>query len=368
MRYSQQYTRETAQLLPIPSVSDGTVAWESPSNIALVKYWGKKEFQFPLNPSVSFTLSKAVTQTQIAYAFKPDQHELKLSFRLHDEQKSDFEERLKQYLEKVIIYLPFLNKLSLEIKSENSFPHSTGIASSASAFSSIALCLLDIENSFLHQNRSEENFFKKASFLSRIGSGSAARSIYEGVVLWGVTHGIANSSNEIAIEINDRIHSRFKNFYDVILLVDYKPKKITSSKGHSLMNDNPYAEVRFGEARKNACNVIKALEIGDLHHFLELVEYEALSLHAMMMTSYPGYFLMNPATLTIIEKIRQFRLNSGVPVGFTLDAGANVHALFPSDAYNRVMEFIHSDIKHYCLEQKFIIDHTGSGPKRICAK
>jgi diphosphomevalonate decarboxylase len=365
MKYHNLFIQEAARLPLLTSGLEGSVAWESPSNIALIKYWGKKENQLPMNPSLSFSLSSSVTRTNISFWYRPTQQETRLRYFFHDKLAVGFENRLKKYIEGITCYLPFLQNMELEIRSENSFPHSSGIASSASAFSSIALCLLDIESQITRHTMSTEEFLRKASYLARIGSGSASRSVYEGVVLWGKTKFMKNSSDEISLPLNDMVHQRFKTFHDVILIADPQPKKIPSSVGHVMMRDNPYSTVRFGQVRHNLARMIEIMKTGEIQDFFDLVEYEALSLHAMMMTSFPGYFLMKPATLAIVEKVRQFRHESAVPVGFTLDAGANVHVLFPYDSKKVAMSFIDAELKGYCHEQGYITDRSGLGPKRI---
>jgi diphosphomevalonate decarboxylase len=93
------------------------------------------------------------------------------------------------------------------------------------------------------------------------------------------------------------------------------------------------------------------------------MEEEALSLHAMMMTSRPGYLLMQPATLSIIQRVRAFRNETGSRVGFTLDAGANVHLLYAKDDAEAVGRFIRSDLTPYCEDGKLIADRMGNGPE-----
>ena len=119
------------------------VTWQSPSNIALIKYWGKKENQIPLNPSISFTLNKCNTVTTIKFK---DSVKFNYDFYFDNKKKPEFIPKLDTFFARIIEFLPSLNKLSLKINSRNSFPHSSGIASSASAFSSLALCLTEIES------------------------------------------------------------------------------------------------------------------------------------------------------------------------------------------------------------------------------
>ena len=88
-------------------------------------------------------------------------------------------------------------------------------------------------------------------------------------------------------------------------------------------------------------------------------------LHALMMSSNPSYILMKPATLSVIDIIREFRMNSKIPVCFTLDAGANVHILFPEKLSEEVMVFIKKELSPFCINQNYISDFVGSGPVQI---
>ena len=131
------------------------------------------------------------------------------------------------------------------------------------------------------------------------------------------------------------------------------------------MNNNPFSDFRFKKANNNISKLMNILKSGDLNEFCKLVESEALMLHALMMSSNPSYILMKPATLSVIDKIRQFRMNSKIPVCFTLDAGANVHILFPEKLSEEVMVFIKEELSPFCINQNYISDFVGSGPVQI---
>ena len=111
--------------------------------------------------------------------------------------------------------------------------------------------------------------------------------------------------------------------------MDEGQKQVSSTTGHGLMHEHPFAKHRFKQAHTNLDKLITVLEKGDLEGFIEIVEREALTLHAMMMTGQPYFMLMKPDTLSIIEKVWAFRKSTKTPLCFTLDAGANVHLLYP---------------------------------------
>ncbi len=341
---------------------NGTVAWQSPSNIALIKYWGKKGFQIPANPSLSITLSSSYTKTKIDYSPGAGL----IEFYFEGQRNPVFEKKIQAYVEKISDELHFLTKLDFIIHSQNTFPHSAGIASSASAMSALALCLCSIEQEISeNQKMANVDFYRRASYFARIGSGSASRSVYGKLSSWGTSAFIPDASDLYATPFQLPIHKVFENFNDTILIVSRGEKKVSSRAGHGLMDGNPYAPARYKQASENMGKLIKAIEIGDLEAFIAIVESEALTLHGMMMASSPGYILMEPNTLEIIKKIRGFREQSGTNLCFTLDAGANVHVLYPESEGKSVLDFIENELLDYCEDKKLINDKMGDGPKMI---
>ena len=346
-------------------VSNGSVTWKTPSNIALVKYWGKQDPQIPENASISFTLDACFTLTTLEYK-KLDKNSKSFNFDIYfeGEKKEDFKPKIQQFFERIEQYVPFLKDFDFVIKSRNSFPHSSGIASSASGMSALALCVMSLERE-LNPSISEEYFNKKASFLARLGSGSACRSIEGKLIVWGNHSDIEGSSNLFGVKFPYKIHKNFKNYHDTILLVDEGEKQVSSTVGHQLMYNHPFAKQRFQQANHNISKISEVFQNGDLNEFITIVESEALSLHAMMMTSNPYFILMKPNTLKIINKIWEFRGETNSNICFTLDAGANVHVLFPEAAKESVNNFIINELIQYCQENHYICDRIGNGAKRL---
>ena len=122
------------------------------------------------------------------------------------------------------------------------------------------------------------------------------------------------------------------------------------------MNGHPYAERRFIEANENLEKLIEILKIGDVEAFGKLVEHEALTLHAMMMMSDPAFILMKPNTVAALEKLWAFRRETGNQLYFTLDAGANVHLLYPAQDAEAIEIFIENELKQFCQSGKYIKD------------
>ena len=347
------------------NIKSGSCTWSAPSNIALVKYWGKKENQIPANPSISFTLNGCKTITTLNY-IKRSELDNSFSFEVFFEGEANeaFKPKIETFFNRVFEYLPFLKAYHFKIETSNTFPHSSGIASSASGMSALALCLMSMEKEF-NSEITETYFNQKASFLARLGSGSACRSIEGDLIVWGNHDEIENSSDLFGIKFPYDVHDNFKNYQDTILLVDKGEKQVSSTVGHGLMHNHPYANQRFQQAHDNLSKLISVFKEGDLKTFIAIVESEALTLHAMMMTSSPYFILMKPNTLEIINRIWEFRQKTGSNICFTLDAGANVHVLYPENEAERIMEFINNELVAFCQNDHYLCDKIGFGAKQL---
>ena len=350
------------------SIEKGSFKWSAPSNIALVKYWGKKENQIPANPSISFTLNNCKTITSLSFSKKENTENFSFDLLFEGKPKEDFKPKIQKFFERIYNYLPFLKEYHFTIDTKNTFPHSSGIASSASGMAALAMNLMSLEKELSRNfgtEMTDEYFFQKASFLARLGSGSACRSVKGSVVVWGNHSEINGSSDLFGIEFPNKIHENFKNYQDTILLVDKGEKQVSSTVGHDLMHDHPYAERRFEQAHENLSKIKLVLESGNLDEFTKIVESEALTLHAMMMTSMPYFILMKPNTLEIINRIWKFRNETKISVCFTLDAGANVHVLYPENVRDKVLEFIKDELVGYCQNSQYICDEIGFGAIKL---
>ena len=126
--------------------------------------------------------------------------------------------------------------------------------------------------------------------MARLGSGSACRSVYPDLAIWGECHG-TNGSNNFAVPYNE-IHPSFNGMKDSIAIISAKEKSVSSTAGHQLMENNPYAATRFKQAEVDLQEILQFIKNGDITAFGELIEREALTLHALMMTSTPSFILL----------------------------------------------------------------------------
>lgn len=340
------------------------ISWESPSNIAIVKYWGKHGRQLPNNPSISFTLQNAKTTTTIKYEPTKKSDLVDFTFLFEGAENAAFSTKIGKFFNSLAAeYFPFLLDHKLHIESSNTFPHSSGIASSASSMSALALCLVDMERQLGIE--SGVDFYTKASTIARLGSGSACRSVFPVMGLWGYHDKIDQSSDGYAIDMSSYVHDSFKTFHDDILIISADEKSVSSTAGHNLMIGNPYADARYDQAGRRMMDLLSIIKKGDVEAFGKMSEDEAMTLHALMMCSDPSYILMKKGTLEAIEIVRRFRTETNIPLYFTLDAGPNVHLLYPDQYAVPIQTLIQEQLKPLCANGRIITDVVGQGPKSL---
>ncbi|MCB9092091.1 MAG: diphosphomevalonate decarboxylase [Halobacteriovoraceae bacterium] len=311
---------------------------EAPSNIALVKYWGKKGYQLPQNPSISFALTNCKTIMDVEYSFNPAQENFLLDFYFEGSKNPVFEERI---LAK-IVHLPekfsFIKNIELKINGLNTFPHSSGIASSASSMACLSLVLSQI----YHEVTGDKVKASEVSDIARRFSGSASRSLFPGYCVWGKTPMVENSCDEYAVPLNmNDIHESFRDLKNAVIVIDKNEKKVSTSAGHDYMDSHPYSESRYQYASAEFNELFLAMKAGDWETFHKVCRSEAFQLHAMMMTSQNPYTLLKPNSIAVIDEIDTFiREQTNLPLTYTLDAGPNIHLIYPSSHQTQVEDFL----------------------------
>ena len=173
------------------------------------------------------------------------------------------------------------------------------------------------------------------------------------------------ASNLYAIPQAENIHEVFHNFHDDILIVSQAEKSVSSRAGHALMENNSYAVPRYQQANTRLQKLMVALKEGDVNTFGQIAEDEALTLHALMMTSQPSYLLLQANTLQMINKLRGYRKDTSNPIFFSLDAGPNLHVLYPESVIHEVRPFIEEELVPLCEEGLWISDWVGDGPEQL---
>jgi diphosphomevalonate decarboxylase len=201
-----------------------------------------------------------------------------------------------------------------EVISENNFPSGAGIASSASAFAALALAGSKAAGLDLSE--------RELSLLARRGSGSAARSIPGGFVEWQ-----AGTSDEDSFAFSIAPPDHWK-LVDCVAIVSAAHKKTGSTEGHAVAPTSPLQAGRVADAPRRLDICRKAILERDFTSFASIVELDSDMMHAVMMTSTPALHYWKPASLEVMQCVRQWRIE-GIPVGYTVDAGPNIHVLCP---------------------------------------
>jgi diphosphomevalonate decarboxylase len=315
---------------------------EVPSNIALIKYWGKRDEsrQWPANDSLSMTLSVARTVTRAQKHDAPDHH---VAFG------GAKAERHVAYLARE---LGFSEKLRID--SHNTFPTACGIASSASGLGALTLAaiaawtdsgdLLALERAGFSRGR--------LALLAAMGSGSAARSFEGGYVQWRAGGSPAEQQAQKLVEEKGAFE-----LADLIVVLSEEKKAISSTEAHRSAWSSPLFEARLAGLPERLSAVREALLAHDLERLGPLIETEALEMHAVMLTSTPAAHYLKPDTSQFIAWLRAER-RRGTSAYFTLDAGPNPHVLcLPGDTA-RLAERIAAEFPG----ARVIADRTGEGP------
>ncbi len=287
-------------------------------NIALIKYWGNRDhaLRLPANPSLSMNMAGLATTTTVAF----DDGLLGDVVVLDDrEQSGAAKERVVTMLDRVRAMAGLDARARVE--SRNDFPAGAGLASSASGFAALALAASAAAGAQLDE--------AALSRLARAGSGSACRSVPSGYVEWQAG---ADDRSSYAFSIAPPEHWDLR---DAIAVVDVAHKAVGSTRGHALADTSPLHAGRVATIPDRLRRARAALLARDFATLATIVEADALAMHAVMMTSNPPLIYWQPATIAIVHAVRSWR-GEGLPVCFTIDAGANVHCLCESSALGEV--------------------------------
>jgi diphosphomevalonate decarboxylase len=281
------------------------------ANIAFIKYWGNRDnpLRIPMNSSISMNLDGLYTRTTVS--FQPSLPFDELIINGHEVAGAG-RDRVSYVLD-IIRDMANIHE-SAEVMSENNFPSGAGIASSASAFAALAMA----GSKAAGLNLSEPEL----SRLARRGSGSASRSIPGGFVEWQA--GISDEDS-FAFSIAEPSHW---DLVDCIAIVSASHKKTGSTEGHSIAPTSPLQVARVADAPRRLEICRKAILERDFNTFASIVELDSDMMHAVMMTSTPALHYWKPASLEVMQCVRQRRME-GIPACYTVDAGPNVHVICP---------------------------------------
>ncbi len=299
------------------------------TNIALVKYWGKRniDLKLPLNSSISLTLDKLSTNTTIEAV---DNFEDKLIFN----NQVPSEEVKTKIINFINLFRKDYKKENLKflIKTENNFPTASGLASSASGFAALAVAM----NKILNLELSNEQL----SCYARIGSGSACRSVYGGFAEWQKGES-DDGSDSFAVQLAD------ENFWDInmlVVIVENEKKSKSSTAGmDETVKTCPFYPVWLSTVEQDLNDVREGIYAKDIEKVGKTMEHNCLKMHSTMFTTMPAIIYWKPATLAVIHKVNEMREN-GLHCYFTIDAGANVKILCLPEEAEKIKSYL-SDIK-----------------------
>jgi diphosphomevalonate decarboxylase len=308
----------------VGKVGMGKATAVSCANIALVKYWGNSDqvLRLPANASLSMNMAGLTSTTTVGFSATLETDEILLDGR---PLASDGRARAVEHLDRVR-KLAGLGRWA-RVVSRNSFPSGAGLASSAAGFAALTLAATSAAGLTLNP--------RELSALARLGSGSACRSLPGGFVEWRPA---ARHKDSYGISIAPVGHWALA---DVIAIVAPEHKDVGSTSGHALADTSPLqaARVESTAVRFEACKA--AVLARDFERLAPVVELEALTMHAVMLTSTPPLIYWAPATLRLMEGVQAWRAE-GLPVAFTIDAGPNVHCLCPLEVAGQVEERLRS--------------------------
>jgi diphosphomevalonate decarboxylase len=280
----------------------------APSNIAFIKYWGRvdEDLRLPTNGSISMNLSNLFTTTTVE--FNP-------SFTIDDvaidgKQDSEKSSRVIAHLDRIRKIANITHKA--KVVSQNNFPSDTGLSSSASGFAALTVAGCAAAGLSLSE--------KELTILARHASGSACRSIPDGFVYW--RQGQKNDTS-FAISL---FPQNWWNIADIVVILSEQKKEVATSLGQKRNSSSPFMQTRLSKINQKLTMCKKLLKEKDFNGFGELVEQEALELHAIMISSAPPLLYWTPQTITLMKCVQRWRAE-GLPAYFTLNTGQNIHIM-----------------------------------------
>ncbi|MEN8253806.1 MAG: diphosphomevalonate decarboxylase [Patescibacteria group bacterium] len=318
------------------------VTYKASADIALVKYWGKKDeiLRLPENGSISLILDGLDTITTIEF-----QEDLKKD-DITIEGKSGNKETVR-----VAKHLNRIRKLAgknifAKVVSKNTFPKATGLSSSGSGFSALTFAATKA----LNLNLTE----KELSILSRQGSGTACRCSCSGIVEWKDADSSEESYSETVFAAD------YWDIRDIVAVVDEGKKKISSTQGHTTAQSSKFFQLRQDGIKEKILKAKKYIKTKDFTKLGKLVESECLEFHSILITSNPALVLWYPGTMQVINEVENMRAE-GIEAYYTINTGFNLHVLTLPEFEDEVEKRISS----LSLVKKTINTKIGKGPEEL---
>lgn len=309
------------------------------TNIALIKYWGKRdrELFLPMNSSLSLTLDAFYTDTKVVF----DEKLTKDRFYLNGELQSEKEiEKISRFLDLFCEYIG--DRYFARVESLNFVPTAAGLASSASAFAALAFAAAEALGLSLSR--------EELSTIARRGSGSSTRSLFGGFVEWDMG---TNSKDSMAHPIDDADW----DIAMLILVIDAQRKKIASRQGmEHTVQTSPFYSAWVESAKEDLADMKRAIAAKDFETVGRITEHNGMKMHATTLSANPPFTYWTAESLTAQEAVRRVREQLHISAYMTMDAGPNVKVLCRASEIDRLVDALSA----YFPREKMIVSLPGA--------
>ncbi len=298
---------------------------QAPSNIALIKYMGKKDAtsNLPINSSLSYTLNHLISSVMIEQVsgkkdfWEPLETPGALNFSLTKEAQDRFLNHLAR-LKSMVNYTG-----AFVVRSCNNFPHSSGLASSASSFAALTKCALLA----LHDlTKAPIPPIEIQAQLSRQGSGSSCRSFFTPWALWQ-----DESVKEIDLPYKDLIHQ--------VIVISHEPKKVSSKEAHQRVTTSKLYPTRSIRAENNLKTLLENFRSNDWAGAYQLCWREFQDMHSLFATCQEPFNYINEQSQAVLTELQNLWQREGDGPLITMDAGPNIHVLYRQDQAEMARKF-----------------------------
>ncbi|MDB1552851.1 diphosphomevalonate decarboxylase [Latilactobacillus sakei] len=310
------------------------------TNIALIKYWGKKDANLiiPQNSSLSLTLDHFYTDTTVTFSETLTRDQIIFNGQEADEQTQT---KMSQFLD--LIRQQAGRSAFASVETTNHVPNAAGLASSASGYA--ALAAAGSRAAGLDLNR------RDLSRLARRGSGSATRSIYGGFVEW--QRG-TNDQDSYAIPVQEEIDWDIQM---IAIVLNDRQKRVASRAGMaSVVATSPYYPSWVETAQADLPKMKDAIVKKDINLVGQLAEKSAMQMHATTLSAVPPFTYFEPETLQAIEVVERLR-QQGVSCYYTMDAGPNVKVICTSRETSQIL----AALAPYFTAEQLLVAKPGPG-------
>lgn len=345
----------------------------APSNIALIKYMGKTDpiLNLPENPSISMTLNRLCTYAEITIKSDPTENENR-NYGVIWESSLPYSEMPpaatvpdlnEKGVTKVLRHVDTAKKFCASIfpkfgiklnqsgkwflRTANTFPASSGIASSASSFAAIthavAKASADDVAEFEKIWSNEPELRQEFSKLSRTGSGSSCRSFEGPWILWE-----EDRTTHLSTKMPEMAH--------FVMLVSTQSKAVSSSEAHQMVKTSPLWENRKSRVSERVTVLREALMSGNLKAISQVAWTEAWEMHSMFHTCERAFSYWQPGTMEVLQYLKPYMDKENSPI-VTLDAGPNVHIIVPMVEKNNWVQKLRNQFPNI----PFLQDSEGIG-------